>query len=110
MFSYLRNGNWFCHVILRSADFSFSGEISHHWSLSEEAFTKLLNTKIKSANKTADLVKYLKDNGILTTGIFYPVVPKGDDEIRFQICADHTRYDIDYVLKALREFRVNCRR
>ncbi|MFC2063393.1 aminotransferase class I/II-fold pyridoxal phosphate-dependent enzyme [Chloroflexota bacterium] len=62
---------------------------------------------VRDSNKTADLVKYLKDHSILTTGIFYPVVPKGDDEIRFQICADHTRYDIDYVLKTLREFCVS---
>ena len=60
---------------------------------------------VRDTNKTVSLVKHLKEKGILTTGIFYPVVPKGDDEIRFQVCADHTRYDIDYVLKTLREYR-----
>lgn len=60
---------------------------------------------VKDTKKTVDLVKYLKEQGILTTGIFYPVVPKGADEIRFQICADHTRYDINYVLEALGEYR-----
>jgi len=43
---------------------------------------------IRDTNKTVELVRYLKDNGILSTGIYYPVVPKGDEEIRFQICAE----------------------
>ena len=60
---------------------------------------------VRDTKKTVDLVKYLKERGILTTGIFYPVVPKGADEIRFQICADHTKYDIDYVLEVLGEYR-----
>jgi len=60
---------------------------------------------VRDTKKTVDLVKYLKEKSILSTGIFYPVVPKGNDEIRFQICADHTRYDIDYVLKALKEYK-----
>lgn len=60
---------------------------------------------VRDTSKTIDLVRYLKDKGILTTGIYYPIVPRGDEEIRFQICADHTKYDIDSVLNALREYR-----
>lgn len=60
---------------------------------------------VRDTSKTIDLVRYLKDKGILTTGIYYPLVPRGDEEIRFQICADHTKYDIDSVLNALREYR-----
>jgi len=56
---------------------------------------------VRDTNKTIELVRYLKDKGILTTGIYYPVVPRGDEEIRFQICADHTKHDIDCVLRAL---------
>ena len=37
-------------------------------------------------------------NGILATGLNYPVVPKGEEEIRFQISADHTTLDIDEAL------------
>ncbi|MBT9437721.1 MAG: pyridoxal phosphate-dependent aminotransferase family protein, partial [Desulfobacterales bacterium] len=44
-------------------------------------------------------------NGILATGLNYPVVPKGDEEIRFQIAADHTEKDIDYVLEVLKRFK-----
>jgi 7-keto-8-aminopelargonate synthetase-like enzyme len=32
----------------------------------------------------------------------HPVVPKGDEEIRFQITADHTAADIDEALGILR--------
>ena len=61
---------------------------------------------VRDTRKTIELVKYLKDNGILTTGLYYPVVPKGDETIRFQICADHTKYDIDYVLKILKTYKL----
>jgi len=35
------------------------------------------------------------------TGLVYPVVPKGDEEIRAQVNADHTEADIDQVLDLL---------
>lgn len=60
---------------------------------------------VRDTRKTIALVKYLRDNGILVTGILYPVVPRGDEEIRFQICADHTRYDLDYALQLLKKFK-----
>ncbi len=61
---------------------------------------------VRDTKKTVQLVNYLKSNGILSTGISYPIVPKGDEEIRFQICAAHTRYDIDYVLQVLKKYKV----
>jgi len=60
---------------------------------------------IRDTNKTADLVRFLFEEGIMTTGLNYPVVPKGDEEIRFQISADHTEYDIDYVLEILKKYK-----
>lgn len=65
---------------------------------------------VRDTKKTIELVKHLKDNGILTTGLYYPVVPKGDEEIRFQICADHTKSDMNYVLKALLSYHSTYRR
>jgi len=53
----------------------------------------------------ATLGKSLGVNGILATGLNYPVVPKGDEEIRFQVSADHTEADIDYVLEVLKKFK-----
>jgi glycine C-acetyltransferase len=50
------------------------------------------------------LVAHLRRNYILATGLTYPVVPKGDEEIRFQISVDHTPDDIDTALNALGHF------
>jgi glycine C-acetyltransferase len=47
------------------------------------------------------MVKHLRENGVLATGLNYPVVPKGEELIRFQIAADHTAKDIDAVLAVL---------
>jgi glycine C-acetyltransferase len=59
---------------------------------------------VRDTNRTADLVRHLYDNGVLATGLNYPVVPKGDEEIRFQVNADHTEADIDEVLEVLGSF------
>jgi glycine C-acetyltransferase len=60
---------------------------------------------IRDTEKTAALVAYLFDHDILVTGLNYPVVPKGDEEIRLQVSASHTEKDIDYLLERLRHFR-----
>jgi len=56
---------------------------------------------IRDTQKTKDLVRYLYDNGVLVTGLAFPVVPEGSEEIRTQINADHTEADIDHVLELL---------
>ena len=60
---------------------------------------------VRDTQKTRDLVQYLYDNGVLTTGLTYPVVPRGDEEIRIQINADHTEADIDHVLGLMEAFQ-----
>ena len=60
---------------------------------------------VRDTKKTADIVEWLTKNGVLATGLNYPVVPKGDEEIRFQINADHTEADIDYVINVLKSFK-----
>lgn len=60
---------------------------------------------VRDTARTAELVKFLTERGVLATGLNFPVVPKGDEEIRFQINADHQESDIDYVLDVLREYR-----
>jgi glycine C-acetyltransferase len=55
--------------------------------------------------RTKALVAYLLDHGVLATGMTYPVVPRGAEEIRFQINADHTEADIDEVLNIIAGFR-----
>ncbi len=56
---------------------------------------------VRDTAQTRALVAHLRDHGILATGLGYPVVPKGDEEIRFQISADHTPRDIDEALAVL---------
>lgn len=60
---------------------------------------------VRDTRKTAKLVNFLIEHGILATGLNYPVVPKGDEEIRFQVNADHTPHDIDTVLAVLKEWK-----
>ncbi|MEA2031652.1 MAG: aminotransferase class I/II-fold pyridoxal phosphate-dependent enzyme [candidate division Zixibacteria bacterium] len=60
---------------------------------------------VRDTPKTSELVKYLTEHGVLGTGLNFPVVPKGDEEIRFQVCADHTESDIDYVIGVLKEYK-----
>ena len=59
---------------------------------------------LRDTARTSALVAYLRREGILATGLNYPVVPRGDEEIRFQISADHTAADIDAALAALVRF------
>jgi glycine C-acetyltransferase len=56
---------------------------------------------IRDTARTRDMVRHLYDHGVLVTGLAYPVVPRGDEEIRAQVNADHTEADIDRVLEIL---------
>jgi glycine C-acetyltransferase len=61
---------------------------------------------LRDTARTAAMVAHLRHEGILATGLNYPVVPKGDEEIRFQISADHTEADIDAALEVIGRFRL----
>jgi glycine C-acetyltransferase len=45
---------------------------------------------LRDTARASRLTGYLRGEGILAIGLNYPVVPKGDEEIRFQISAGHT--------------------
>jgi len=59
---------------------------------------------VRDTQKTHDLVNFLYENCVLVVGLTFPVVPKGDETIRFQINACHTHADIDYVLGLIETF------
>ena len=61
---------------------------------------------VRDTGKTRELVHELFESGILVVGLTFPVVPRGDESIRFQINTAHTKADIDYVLDVLAK---NCR-
>jgi glycine C-acetyltransferase len=60
---------------------------------------------VRDTAKTHRLVKYLFDQGVLVVGLTFPVVPRGDETIRFQINSAHTRADIDEVVAVLSRFK-----
>ena len=61
---------------------------------------------IRDTKITSALVEHLFKNNILVTGLNYPVVPKGEEEIRLQVAANHTEKDIDYILSVLEKFEM----
>jgi len=60
---------------------------------------------IRNTEKTSALVAHLLANNILVTGLNYPVVPQGEQEIRLQVSAEHTEKDLDYLLATLASFK-----
>ncbi len=56
---------------------------------------------VRDTAKTHDMVNKLYERGILVVGLTFPVVPQGDESIRFQINAAHKEDDIAFVLGAL---------
>jgi glycine C-acetyltransferase len=56
---------------------------------------------VRDTKRTMALVGHLRAQGVLATGLAHPVVPRGEEEIRFQVSADHTEADIDEVLDVL---------
>jgi glycine C-acetyltransferase len=60
---------------------------------------------VRDTAKTQQMVKGLYDRGILVVGLTFPVVPKRNETIRFQINAAHTESDVDYALKMLGEVK-----
>ncbi|TAN68912.1 MAG: aminotransferase class I/II-fold pyridoxal phosphate-dependent enzyme [Methylobacter sp.] len=56
---------------------------------------------IRDTEKTSALVAHLLANNILVTGLNYPVVPQGEQEIRLQVSAEHSEKDLDYLLATL---------
>ena len=58
---------------------------------------------VRSTDKVRAMVRGLFERRILAVGLTFPVVPKGDETIRFQLNAAHTEADIDELLHALAE-------
>jgi len=60
---------------------------------------------VRDSQETIRLVDYLKAQGVLVVGLKYPVVPRGDECLRFQVSCDHTRADIEKVLSILADYK-----
>jgi len=60
---------------------------------------------VRDTQRARALVKHFFDHGVLVVGLTFPVVPRGNETIRFQVNAAHTEADITEVLDALERFR-----
>jgi glycine C-acetyltransferase len=58
---------------------------------------------VRDTTATRKLVNRLFTVGVLVVGLTFPVVPRGDETIRFQINAAHTEADIAFLLDLLRQ-------
>jgi glycine C-acetyltransferase len=76
-------------------------ELGYETLLGDHPIVPLL---IRDTEKTAALVAHLFAHDILVTGLNYPVVPKGEEEIRLQVSATQTEQDIDYLIEQLKSF------
>ena len=56
---------------------------------------------VRSTPRTHEVVRNLYKAGVLVVGLVFPVVPQGDESIRFQINAAHRQADITAVLTIL---------
>jgi glycine C-acetyltransferase len=83
---------------------AFRSGLNHLGLESIEGPHPIVPLLVRDTDKTHDLVNFLYENGVLVVGLTFPVVPKGDETIRFQINACHTRADIDYVLGLIETF------
>ncbi|MCG6963233.1 MAG: aminotransferase class I/II-fold pyridoxal phosphate-dependent enzyme [Acidobacteria bacterium] len=59
---------------------------------------------VRDTARTKALVRHFYDAGVLVVGLAFPVVPRGDETIRFQINAAHTDADVEEALEALGSF------
>lgn len=53
----------------------------------------------------AEYAKRMIEKGVYVVAFSYPVVPKGKARIRTQVCANHTKEDIDFAVNAFIEVR-----
>lgn len=52
-----------------------------------------------------EYAKRMMEKGVYVVAFSYPVVPKGKARIRTQVCATHTKEDIDCIVKCFKEVR-----
>lgn len=60
---------------------------------------------VRDTDKCRRMVAAFHERGVLVVGLAFPVVPQGDDTIRFQLNAAHTEQDVDEVLSILATIR-----
>jgi len=59
---------------------------------------------VRDTAATSALVQHLFEHNILATGLNFPVVPEGEQEVRLQVSASHTERDLDCLVAAFASF------
>ncbi len=77
------------------------------YKLAQDSSHAIQPILIGDSKKTKELVNHFFKNEILVTNISYPIVPKGQDEIRVQLSSSHTKKDIDAFFEVLNMFQYN---
>lgn len=57
-----------------------------------------------------EYAKRMVEKGVYVVAFSYPVVPKGKARIRTQVCASHTKDDIDFIVNAFKKTRTEIGR
>lgn len=70
-----------------------------------EGIHPIIPVMVRDTQEVNKIVDKFLENGVLVTGIVFPVVPKGEECIRIQISAAHTLTDLDYVLDLFKEVK-----
>lgn len=52
-----------------------------------------------------EFAKRMMEKGVYVVAFSFPVVPKGKARIRTQVCASHTKEDIDFIVRCFKEVR-----
>ncbi len=62
---------------------------------------------IYDERKATEMASKLYERNIYVTGFTYPVVPRGKARIRTQVCANHTKEQLDYVVESFKQSSLN---
>ena len=60
---------------------------------------------VRDSDRAGAMVEFMFERGVLVVGLTFPVVPRGDETLRFQLNTAHTVEDVDFVLEALAAFK-----
>lgn len=82
------NANWFRHAIREAGFAPLDGE------------TPIVPIIVGETALAIQMSELLLDQGVFVTGFGFPVVPKGEARVRCQVSADHTRDDLEEVVRA----------
>ena len=90
------------HLHERIAQFR-AGIAALGWE-SISGFHPVVPLLVRDTKKVRALERHFFEHGVLVSGLTFPIVPQGNETIRFQVNAAHTESDIAEVLEVLASF------